>query len=195
MGSRRQPRHAEAPRHWTHRVAGLPWITLVLLAALVVGGVEVLREDRFAAEATLSAPDWVSADRASVALSAPRLVDAVEEEVELEPEFRGDLRLDVAEDDERLDVVVRATSTDPRLASLAADTAVALVLSERPDVGYTLEAAADVPTEPVRPRTVWWAWLGLLALAGALWVEGAHRVWLREHPNTITEIAATEGAR
>ncbi|WP_131106314.1 hypothetical protein [Ornithinimicrobium sufpigmenti] len=187
MGRRRRPRHSEAPRHWTHRVAGLPWITLVLLAALVVGGAEVLREDRFAAEATLSASTGIEADRASVALSAPRLVDAVEEEIELEARLRGDLRLEVAEDDERLDVVARATATDPRLAALAADTAVALVLRDHPDVDYSVQSTASVPTDPVQPRTLWWVGLGLVALAGALWVEGAHRVWLRHHPDAVAQ--------
>lgn len=157
----------------------------MLLAALLVGGAEVLREDRFAAEATLSAPTGLEADRASVLLSSPRLVGAVEEEIELEPRLRGDLRLEVAEDDERLDVVARATAPDPRLAALAADTAVALVVREHPDVDYSVQRTASVPTEPVRPRTLWWVGLGLVALAGALWVEGAHRIWLRDHPAAV----------
>lgn len=182
MGRRRRARHSEAPRHWTHRVAGLPWITLVLLAGLVVGGAEVLREDEFAAEATLSAPTWLDADRASVALSGPQLAAAVEEEVELEPGFRGDLRLEVAENDERLEVVVRAISTDPRLAALAADTALALVLRDHPEVDYSVRSTATIPAEPLRPGSTWWVWVALVALAGALWVEGAHRVWLRDHP-------------
>ena len=134
MGRRRRARHSESPRDWAQRVAGLPWVTLVLLAGLVVGGTEALRQDEFAAEATLSAPTWVDADRASVALSGPQLAAQVEEEVELEPGFRGDLRLTVAENDERLEVVVRAVSTDPRLAALAADTALALVLRANPEV-------------------------------------------------------------
>ena len=187
MSRRRRARHSEAPRHWTHRVAGLPWITIVLLAALVVGGVEVLREDRFATEATLTAPDWVSADRASVALSSPRLVGEVEQEVELGPGYRGDLQLEVADDDERLDVVVRATATDPRLAAIAADTAAALVLQAHPEGAYVLSQTASVPSDPVRPRAVWWIWPGLVALVGALWVEGAHRVWLRDHPEAVAE--------
>lgn len=187
MGRPRRARHSEAPRHWTHRVTGLPWITLVLIAGLVVGGVQVLREDRFAAEATLSAPTGLHADRASVVLSGPRIVAAVEEEVELEPDFRGDLRLEVAEDDERLDVVVRAVATDPRLAALAADTALALVLRDNPDVDYSVTSTATVPTEPLRQQSTWWVWIGLLALAGALWVEGAHRVWLRNHPDAVAE--------
>lgn len=187
MGRRRQPRHSEAPRHWTQRVAGLPWITLVLLAALVVGGAEVLRADRFAAESALFAPTGFAADRASVALSAPRLVGAVEDEVELAPRLRGDLGLEVAEDDERLEVVVRATATDPRLAALAADTAVALVLRDHPDAGYSVLSTASVPTDPVGPRTLWWVWLGVVALAGASWVEGAHRVWLRDQPAAVAE--------
>lgn len=187
MGRRRRARHAEAPRHWTHRVAGLPWVTLVLLAALLVGGAEVLRQDEFAAEATLSAPTWLAADRASVALSGPRLAAAVEEEVELDPGFRGDLRVEVADNDERLEVVVRAVSTDPRLAALAADTALALVLRDHPEVGYEVRSTAWVPTEPVSPASTWWVWVGLVALAAALWVEGAHRVWLRDHPEAVPE--------
>lgn len=187
MGRRRRARHSEAPRHWTHRVAGLPWVTLVLVAGLVVGGTQVLREDRFAAEATLTAPTWLHADRASVTLSGPRLTAAVQEEVELEPGFRGDLRLEVADDEERLDVVVRAVSTDPRLAALAADTALALVLRENPDVDYSVAATATVPTEPLHRASTWWVWVGLVALTGALWVEGAHRVWLRRHPQAVAE--------
>ncbi|QFG70035.1 hypothetical protein [Ornithinimicrobium pratense] len=165
----------------------MPWITLVLLAALVVGGAEVLREDRFAAEATLLAPTGLDADRASVALSDPGMVGAVEDEIELGPHVRGNLGLEVGQDDERLDVAVRATATDPRLAALAADTAVALILRDHPDVDYSVLSTATVPTEPLRPRTLWWAWLGVVALAGALWVEGAHRVWLRDHPATVPE--------
>lgn len=185
MGRRRRARHSESPRDWAQRVAGLPWVTLVLLASLVVGGAEALRQDEFAAEATLSAPTWVDADRASVALSGPQLAAQVEEEVELEPGFRGDLRLAVAENDERLEVVVRAVSTDPRLATLAADTALALVLRANPEVDYAVRSTATTPTEPVRPRSMWWVWVGLVALAGALWVEGAHRVWLRDHPDAV----------
>lgn len=185
MGRRRRARHSQAPRHWTDRIVGLPWVTLVLLAGLLVGGAEVLRQDEFAATATLSAPTWVDADRASVVLSGPRLAAAVTEEVELEPGFRGDLRLEVADNDERLEVVVRAVSTDPRLAALAADTALALVLRDHPDVDYAVLATAAIPTEPVRPASTWWVWVVLVALAGALWVEGAHRVRRRDRRGAL----------
>lgn len=187
MPRRRQARHAQA-RHWTHRVAGLPWITLVLLAGLLVAGVELLRSEDFAADAVLSAPSALAADRASVALTARDMVTRVEQEVELtDPDLRRGLSLGVAEDDEPLEVVARATASDPRLAALAADTAAVLVMQDHPEVGYQLVAAAATPTEPERGRATWWVWPGLLALGLALWAEGAHRLWLRDHPDAVAE--------
>lgn len=185
--ARRRARHAARHQHWTHALAAQPWITLVLLAALVVGGLGLLRADRYAAEAALGTPDARASSQAAVLLSAPGLVGEVEEAVELSPDLRGDLRLDVVEDDDPLEVVLRATAGDPRLAALAADTALALVVQERADDGYEITASAVVPTDPVRPRSLLWAWVALAALALAIWVELNHRTWLRDHPAAVAE--------
>lgn len=185
--ARRRARHAARHQHWTHALAAQPWITLVLLAALVVGGLGLLRADRYAAEATLGTPGARASSQAAVLLSAPGLVGEVEEAVELSPDLRGELRLDVVEDDDPLQVVLRATAGDPRLAALAADTALALVVDDRADDGYEITASAVVPTDPVRPRSLLWAWVTLAALALAVWVELNHRTWLRDHPAAVAE--------
>lgn len=187
MPRRGPARHAEA-RHWTHRLAALPWITLVLLAGMLVAGTELLRTEQFSTEAVLAAPTPLEADRASVALSSPPLVGRTADAVELtDDRLRRGLELTVAEDDDPLEVVVRATAGDPRLAAVAADTAAVLVLQDHPEVGYTFVTAATVPTDPDRPRQTWWVWPGLVALLVALWVEGAHRLWLRDHPDPVAE--------
>lgn len=185
--SPRRARHAQRPDHWTHVLAGLPWITIVLLTALVLGGIDLLRPDRYAADATLSAPTSRAAADAHVLLTRGDLVPRVEDAVELAEDRRGEVRVSVVDDDDPLSVVLEASAADPRLAALAADTAAALVLQDRPDVGYDLVEAATVPTDPVRTRTLTWAWFGLLALAAALYVEGAHRVWLGTHPTAVAE--------
>lgn len=185
--ARRRARHAARHQHWTHALAAQPWITLVLLAALLVGGLGLLRADRWAAEATLTTPGARASSEAAVRLSSPALVGEVEEAVELSDDLRGELRLEVVEDDDPVRVVLRATAGDPRLAALAADTALALVVEQRPDAGYELTEAAVVPTDPVQPRSLWWTWVTLVALAIAIWVELNHRTWLRDHPAAVAE--------
>lgn len=185
MGRGRAGRHATRAESWTRAVAGLPWITLVLLGALLAGGVGLLQDEQYAAEATLSAPDAEQAARAAERLADPALVGTVEEEVQLTDGLRGALRL-TTPGGEGSGVVLRATAPDPRLAAVAADTAVALVAREQGE-GFDLATPAAVPTEPVEGRSLAWVWLGLPALAGALWVEGAHRVWLRRHPAEVAE--------
>ena len=180
--ARRAARHAARHEHWTHAVAAQPWITFVLLAALLVGVLGLLGREEYAAEAVLKTPTARASADAAVQLSRPALVSEVEEAVELAPGVRGDVVLEVAEDDEPLEVVLRATAPDPRLAALASDTALALLVDTHPDAGYELSAPAPVPTEPVRPRTLWWAWTTLVALAVAIWVERSHRTWLGDHP-------------
>jgi hypothetical protein len=183
--ARRRARHGEAPpEHWTHALAGLPWITVVLVVTLAVGGIELLRPHSYAASATVAAPDVRSADAASMLMADPALVDRVEDEVELGQAYRGsvDLRVEHARDD--LSVHVEATAPDPRLAALAADTAAVLLVQDRGGStgGLTFAGAAQVPAEPVRQRSLLWVWVALVALAGAVWMEGAHRIWVRDHP-------------
>lgn len=183
--ARQGGRHAARYEHWTHAVAAQPWITLVLLAALLIGGLGLLGQEEYAAEAVLTTPTERASADAAVQLSRPALVGEVEDAVELAPDVRGDLALEVAEDDEPLEVVLRATAPDPRLAALAADSALALLVEAHPTAGYELHTPAPVPTEPVSPRTLWWAWTGLVALAVAIWVERNHRTWLRDHPAEV----------
>ena len=71
------------------------------------------------------------------------------------------------------------------LAALAADSALALLVEAHPTAGYELHNPAPVPTDPVRPTSLWWAWTGLVALAVAIWVERNHRTWLRDHPAEV----------
>lgn len=174
-------------RSWPRVVTGWPWVTVVLITALVLGGIELLRPGGYTAEATLSAPDAGSADRASTLLAGPDLVDRVEEEVELGQQWRGRIDLRVRHDAGSPEVVVLGSAPDPRLAALAADTAAALVVTERGD-GLQLTQPAAVPTESEAPGTLSWAWAGLLALAGALWAEGAHRRWSREHAGSAPKV-------
>lgn len=178
-------RHAARHEHWTHALAAQPWITLVLLGALVIGLLGLLGRDQYAADAVLTTPTARAASEAAVRLSGPGVVGEVEEAVELAPALRGDVTLDVAADHEPLEVVLRATASDPRLAALAADTALALLVEDAPDVGYEIGTPATVPTDPVRPRTLRWAWVALVALAVAVWVERNHRTWLRDHPDEV----------
>lgn len=180
-------RHATRHEHWSHALGALPWITIVLALALLVGTVDLLRPDRYSAEATLEAPTSRAAADAHVLLTASGFTSRVEDEVELDEAWRGTVRISVVDDEEPLQTVVQGTAPDPRLAALAADTAASLIVQDRPEVDYALVDTAAVPTEPDRPRNLLWAWAGLAALAVALWVEGAHRVWLRDHPRAVAE--------
>lgn len=183
--ARSRARHAARYEHWTHALAARPWITLVLLGALVIGVLGLLGQDDYAADAVLVTPTARASSQAAVQLSRPELVREVEDAVELGPDLRGEVVLEVAEDDEPLEVVLRATAPDPRLAALAADTALALLVDEHPDAGYELSVPAAVPTDPVRPLTLWWAWATPLLLVVAIWVERNHRTWLRTQPGAV----------
>lgn len=181
---RRAGRHVQRHESLGHALAAQPWITLVLLGALLLGGLSLLRPDWYAAQATLTVPSARAASDTAVRLSSPALVGEVEQAAELAPELRGRLRLEVAEDAAPTEVVVRASARDPRLAAVAADTAAALVVQEQGE-GYALSAPATVPTEPERGRPLWWAWLAAPALAVATLVELRHRTWLRDHPGAV----------
>ena len=83
-----QRRHSEAPpSHWTHQLAALPWITIVLVLTLLVGAVDLLRPNRYAAYTTVAAAETRTADYAAMLMADPDLVDRVETEVELDPDF------------------------------------------------------------------------------------------------------------
>lgn len=185
MGRGRPGRHAARAESWKHAVAGLPWITLVLLGTLLAGVIGLLQDERYAAEAALSTPGTEQAASAADLLADPALVGAVEEEIQLADELRGAVSL-TTQRGEASEIVLRAIAPDPRLAAVAADTAVALVAREQGE-GFDLASPAAVPTEPVEGRTLIWVWLGLPALALALWLEGAHRAWLRRHPAQVAE--------
>ena len=182
MGRHRPARRSHpAPRRWTHLLARLPWITLVLLAVLVVGTAELAQPRTYAATATLTAPTERAADEISGQLTDPGLRPRVEQAVELDPELAGSVRLAVQHDAGDLQVHLEATASDPRLAALAADTGAALVVEDRSD-GTELTDGAQVPTEPVDDRGLLWLVAAAAALAVAVRVEGAHRTWLRDHP-------------
>lgn len=182
-------RHASPrPDRWSQALASWPWITIVLVVTLLVGGVELLRSSDYAATAGLTATDGDAADLAESRLADPALPDLVEEEVELGPQWTGRVGLDVTREPDGRELRVTGTAPDPRLAALAADTAAALVAAdvngtagagEPTAAALQLTEPAPVPSDPDRPRTLSWAWIGLLALVPALWLEGAHRVWLR----------------
>ena len=188
MGRHGRARHSEAPpSHWTHVLAGLPWITLVLLLVLVVGGLDLLRPNSYASEATLAAVDERTADRVSMLAADPDLVQRVEAAVELGPDYLGTVDLAVHHATADPEVLVEATAPDPRLAALAADTAAGLLLEDTGADGLELSSPAEVPTDPTRERNLLWVWAAVAALAGAVWMEGAHRIWLREHPTPVPE--------
>lgn len=180
--SRRRARHAARHEHWTHALAAQPWTTLVLLAAVVVGLLGLRGDDQYAAEAVLTTPSARASSEAVVLLTSPALVDEVEQAVELAPALQGEVFLEVAEHAERGKVVLRATAPDPRLAALAADTALSLLVHTHPEEGYELSVPAAVPTHPVRSRALWWAWATPVALAAAIWMERHHGRWLPAHP-------------
>lgn len=174
-------RHGPATgRPWPVRVAGQPWLTLVLLALVVVVGASVLSPATYAATATVTATDRLAAAAGDVALTRTDLLPRVEEAIELEDARRGRLRLAVAGHPDRPELTVTATASDPRLAALAADTAAALVVSERRQ-SLTLSAPAVVPTRPVDGLATGWVVGGLTALALALAVERLHERWELRH--------------
>lgn len=152
------------------RLLSLPWVSLVLLALVAGVLVEVLRPDTFEARSTLSATTAGAASQAAVALTRPGLTAEVEELVELDPRWRGSVRLSVDRPAPE-SVVVLATSRDPRLSALVADTAAALLAGEDED-RLELSAPAVVPTAPLgRGIRVPWALGGGAALVLALLLE------------------------
>ncbi|WP_298889917.1 hypothetical protein [uncultured Serinicoccus sp.] len=183
MGRHRPDRRSHpAPRRWTHLLARLPWVTLVLLSVLVVGTAELVQPRTYAASTTLTAPTERAADQLSVQLTDPALRPEVERAVELDPELSGSVRLAVRHEAEDRQVHLEATAPDPRLAALAADTAAALTVQERAD-GTELTHGARVPTEPVDDRGLLWLLVAAGLLAVAVRVEAAHRAWLGDQPS------------
>lgn len=182
MGRHSRARHSEAPpRHWSHLLAGLPWITIVLVLILLVGTIDVLRPNRYTGESTLTAADEATADRVSMLLADPDLVDRVEGDIELGSAYEGTVSLTVHHAAEDTEVHVAATTPDPRLSAVAADAAAGLLIEDVPEGQLSLSGPAQVPTDPDGERDLRWVWLALVALAGAVWMEGAHRIWLRDH--------------
>ncbi|WP_151523746.1 hypothetical protein [Serinicoccus kebangsaanensis] len=182
-------RHSDTPpSHWTHLLAGVPWITLVLVLTLLGAGWELVRPRTYTALATITATDERAADRASVRLTDPSLEGEVEAAVELDPELADDIRLEVRH--RQSDPVVRvvAHAPDPRLAALAADTAAALEVQDgEGELEFT--AAAEIPTQPTDRQDLRWLLLAGPALVAALWVEGAHRAWLRDRSGRLDAVA------
>lgn len=190
MGRHSQARHSEAPpSHWTHQLAGLPWITIVLVLTLLVGGIDLLRPNRYAAEATLTAGEVADADRVAMLAADPDLVDIVEDQIELGEDYRGTVWLSVHHEQDDLDVHVQAVTPDPRLTALAADTAAGALVQILGEDQLTLSQPAPVPTEPTRGRSLLWVWFALAGLLAAVWMEGAHRIWLRDHAEAVPEPA------
>ncbi|ANS79285.1 hypothetical protein SGUI_1889 [Serinicoccus hydrothermalis] len=179
MGRHRSARHGERPAS-THALllTGIPWVTLVLVLTLVLGGWQLLRPQTYAAQATVTATEERAADRTSVRLTEPGLAREVEAAVELGDDLRGSVDLSVRHEQADLRVHVLAQAPDPRLAVLAADTAAALTVADSPDELELVEAA-EVPTEPVDRGGPGWLVLAALGLVVALWAEGVHRTWSR----------------
>ena len=171
MGRHRQAGARRLPRavRLVHGLRSLPWVTLVLVGLVLTCAVALLRPDDFSATGTVAASTPTAAGEVAVALASPDLPGRVEDEVELAQDRRGSLTLDV----ELLGpsvVAVRALAPDPRLAALAADTAVALVVDGRADLRP--EQAAVVPSRPVPSgRTGHWIAGAATALVVALLVE------------------------
>ncbi|WP_122261719.1 hypothetical protein [Ornithinimicrobium cerasi] len=174
--SRRASRQGTAVRRG--RLAALPWLTFVLLLLVVTVGASVLRADSYAATATVSASSDRAASAGAVELTRADLLPRVREAIEMGRE--PSVRLAVDHPPGRPELLVTARADDPRLAALAADTAAALVVSERQD-HLTLSAPATVPSAPERSPSPWWAAAGLTALALALLVERAHGRWELRH--------------
>lgn len=179
--SERRARHRRADRvSGVVRAAGLPWSTLVLLVLAVAAASVLLRPDVFSATATVQATSDRAAGQAAVELTRRDVLQRVHTAVELEPEWRGRVRLSLDHPQGEPVVLVTATSQDPRLAALAADTAAALVITDRADL-LALARPATVPADPDnRPASWWWA-VGAAALALALLVEVLHHRWELRH--------------
>jgi hypothetical protein len=174
-------RHSTATRrHGLIRLAAQPWLTLVLLVLVAVVGLSVLRPDTYAATATVTAATDRAAAQAAVALTRTDLVPRVVQAIELEDVRGGGIQLAIDRPPGGPELLVTSSARDPRLAALAADTAAALVVSERRDA-LSLSAPAAVPTRPVRGLSPWWAVGGLTALALALAVERLHDRWELRH--------------
>lgn len=192
--------HHSRPDSLIQRMVGWPWVTLALVGLVLGGAIHVLSEESFAATATLTADEVRAADQASVALTAPRLIERVEAEIELEAPWQDRIELKIVHDYLSPDVHVTAIAPDPRLAALAADAAITLVVqdfagqsaqgadaegtdsegtdSTAGEAGQsvlTMSQAAVIPAEPDHgPSQWWWASGGiLLALAALLeWRRG-----------------------
>lgn len=174
-------RHSAAARgSWPHRLAAVPWLTLVLLGLVVMLAVTVLRPNVYTATAAVSATTGGAAARSAAALSSPELVTRVEQEIELDRGSAGGVSLRADRPAGRTEVLVTATAADPRLAALAADTAAALVVSERAGV-LDLSRSAAVPTRPDGGRSPWWIGVAGAALVLALIVERLHERWELRH--------------
>jgi hypothetical protein len=167
-------------RHGLARLAAQPWLTLVLLVLVAGVGLSVLRPDTYAATATVTATTDRAAADGAVALTRTDLVPRVEEAIELADVRAGRIRVAIDRPPDRPQLLVTTTARDPRLAALAADTAAALVVSEREDA-LSLTTPAAVPTRPVDRLSPWWAVGGLTALALALLVERLHERWELRH--------------
>jgi hypothetical protein len=153
-------------------------VVLLLLVGTV--GLSVLRPDTYAATATVTASDDRAASAGAVALTRRDLAPRVREELEVEGDVRAPFRLSVDHPVGEPVLLVTARAEDPRLAALAADTAAALVVTERRDE-LTLSTPAPVPVSPERTPSPWWAVAGLTALTLALLVERAHGRWELRH--------------
>ena len=165
----RAGRSRHTPLPLRQRLLALPWVTFVLLALVAGAVVDALRPDIFEARSTVTALSRPAAAQAAVALTRADLAARVEDQVELEEQWRGTLRISVERPAPEA-VVVRAEAPDPRLAALAADTAAALVVED--DADLSLSDPAVVPTGPVDGGS-WWPWVlaGGAALLLALSVE------------------------
>ena len=169
-------RHSTAAqRPWVHRVMGLPWMLLVLLGLVVVVGASLLRPDTYAATSTLTASSARTASSGAVALSGRHLAGHVEDAVELAPDRRGEIRLDVRNAD-GAELAVTAFAHDPRLAALAADTASALVIREQPR-DLSLATPATVPSTPVSGQPLRWWTVAAVLLGLAALLELTHERW------------------
>lgn len=170
-GTARRPRRTALPLR--RRLLALPWVTFVLVALVAVAVVGVLRPASFEARSTVSASTVPAAAQAAAELTRRDLARQVEQQVELESQWRGSVRIWVDRPDDRPVVVVRAQAPDPRLAALAADTAAALVVEG--DDELRLAEPAVVPTRPAGGSSWWpWALAGAAALALAVLLERLH---------------------
>lgn len=170
----RRARHSPSVR-LGQLLAGLPWVTLVLVVLVAAVGTGVLRQDVFRATSVVTSPSGAALDEAAARLLAPAAGRQVEEQIELGARWRGSLTLAVERPYEPV-LLVRAQAPDPRLAALAADTAAALVVRSAGEAELSLSEPAPVPTGPVRRRAGWLWWpAGAAALALAVLLERRHR--------------------